>query len=46
MQFKVVNLGNKNNFRWNLEVVEEKEQNSNEQVLLHDDCESLNEIQN
>lgn len=40
MQFKVINLGNKNNFRWNLEGMEE-EQNSNERVLLYDDCESL-----
>lgn len=26
---------------WNLEVMKEEEQNSNEQVLVHGDCESL-----
>lgn len=41
MQFKVINLGNKKNFRWNSEVMEEEGQNSNERVLLRDDCESL-----
>jgi len=41
MQFKVINLGNKNNIRSNFKVIEEEEQNSNEGVLLHDDCESL-----
>jgi len=37
MQFHITNLGSENNFKWNLEVMEKEEQNSNEQLVLHND---------